>query len=163
MSIPKMSTDLVIFFYYFSLLLSLILKMCEITLKINDQPKVPICFSNISACKYHLKMVQCSKRTFGCQDSKDTVPNNGIFLFFGKIKQKPWCNILKCLKKITPWYLPDFFQKSEASMVGVCVIWDLTSKSPFWALKHFWGIFGGCNIWKTFGQSLIFNVNFVIL
>ena len=83
MSIPKMSTDLVIFFYYFSLLLSLILKMCEITLKINDQPKVPICFSNISACKYHLKMVQCSKRTFGCQDSKDTVPNNGIFLFFG--------------------------------------------------------------------------------
>ena len=42
-----------------------------------------------------------------------------------------------------------FLHKSEASMVGVCLNWDLTSKGPFWALNHFLGIFGGWDIWKT--------------
>ena len=31
------------------------------------------------------------------------------FLFiFGKNKQTPWCNLLKCFKKIASWFLPDF-------------------------------------------------------
>ena len=34
-----------------------------------------------------------------------------------------------------------FLHKSEVSMVGVCLIWDLTSKGPFWVLNHFWVIF----------------------
>ena len=41
-----------------------------------------------------------------------------------------------------------FLQKSEASMVGVCFIWDLISKGPFWVLNHFLGIFGGEDFWK---------------
>ena len=46
-----------------------------------------------------------------------------------------------------------FLQKLEASMIGVCLICDLTSKGPFWVLNHFWGIFAGWDIWKT-------NLNF---
>ena len=41
-----------------------------------------------------------------------------------------------------------FLQNSEASMVGFCLIWDLTSKSSFSVLNHFWGIFAGRDIWK---------------
>ena len=42
-----------------------------------------------------------------------------------------------------------FLQKSEASMVGVNLIWNLTLKGSFWVLNHFWGIFSGLDIWKT--------------
>ena len=41
---------------------------------------------------------------------------------------------------VSAWFL----LKSEASMVGVCLIWDLTSEGSFWALKYFlrdiWGL-----------------------
>ena len=64
------------------------------TLKINDWPKVQNCFWNISARKYPSKMVQYSKRTFGCQFSNETDPNYGGFLFF----EKKTVNIMQCFK-----------------------------------------------------------------
>ena len=78
-------------------------------------------------------------------------PRQWFWFIFEKNKQTPWCNFLKCFKKIASWFFAWFLHKSEASksMVGVCLIWGLTPKGPFWALKHFWGIFGAYNIWKT--------------
>ena len=80
-----------------------------------------------------------------------------------------------------------FLQKLEASMVGVSLIWNVAPRGSFWVLNHFLGIFPGRDICKkklqypipvhswyfwaeifekqlrTFGQSLIFNVNLQIL
>ena len=56
-------------------------------IKIIDWQKVQSCFPNISALKYPSKMVQYSKRTFGCQVSNETDPNNGNFLFFEKLNR----------------------------------------------------------------------------
>ena len=98
------------------------------TLKINDWSKLQNCFWNISARKYPSKMVQYSKRTFGCQFSNETDPNHGSFLFLEKLNRFP--------------------QISE-SMDEVYLIWTLTLKGSFWVLNHFWGIFSGRDIWKT--------------
>ena len=116
------------------------------TLKINDWPKVQNCFWNISARKYPSKMVQYSKRTFGCQFSNETDPNHGGFLFFEKKKTVTIMQCFKVFLKDCTVVFACSFQKSEPSMVRVCLIWNLISKGPFWVLNHFWGIFAGRDI-----------------
>ena len=37
---------------------------------------------------------------------------------FGKIKLKPWCKLLKCFKKIAPWFLPDFSRNQKPPWLG---------------------------------------------
>ena len=125
--------------------------LTKLTLKINDWPKVWCCFSNIAAPKYPSKMFQCSKQTFGCQVSNETDPNHGetmmqfVLKHFKRLHHGVCLFFSKNCIMVIAWFL----FKSEAFMVGVCLIWDLTYKGPFWALKHFWGIFTGCDIWKT--------------
>ena len=116
-------------------------------MKINDWPKVRCCFSNITAPKYHSKMVQCSKRTFGCQVSNETDPNHGDFWFMEKSGKNHDAIFLKHFKRLHHGFCL-FFQKWKAPRVGVSLIWNLTSKGSFWVLNHFLGIFGGWNILK---------------
>ena len=84
-----------------------------------------------------------------------------LFLF-GKITQKPWCNLKKYFKKIAPWFLPDFSRNQRPPWLG-------SVSFETWHIKvrfEYWTIFEGYlraeifekQIW-TFGQSLIFNVN----
>ena len=76
-------------------------------------------------------------------------PTMGAFYFW----RKKTVTIMQCfkvfLKDCTVVFACFFPQKSEPSMVRVCLIWDLISKGPFWVLNHFWGIFAGRDISKT--------------
>ena len=122
-------------------------------MKINHWPEVQSCFSNISAHKYPSKMVQYSKRTFGCQVFKWDWPQTMWAFNFLKNQTETMVQPLKVFLKGCIMDFAWFLQKLEASMAGVCLIWDLTSKGPFWVLNHFWGIFASWDIWKT---TLIF-------
>ena len=83
-----------------------------------------------------------------------------LFIFW-KIKQKPWCNLLMCFKKIAPWFLPDCSRNQKPQWSG-CVSFET------WYPKvrfEYWTIFEGylrARIFKNqfwfFIQSLIFNV-----
>ena len=80
---------------------------------------------------------------------------------FGKIKQKPWCNRLKCFKKIAPWFLPDCSRNLKPQWSG-CVsfeTWYPKVRFEYWTIfeGYFWAeIFQ--KQFLTFDQSLIFNV-----
>ena len=123
-------------FHYFSFSLPLILKIYEITLKTNDRQKVQSWFSNISARKYPSKMVQYSIWTFICQVSNETDPNHGGFWFLEKSGKNHGAIFLKHFKRLHHGVSLSF-QKIKS------LIWNLTSKGPFWVLNHFWGIFAG--------------------
>ena len=84
-------------------------------------------------------------------------PTMGAFYFL----RKKTVTIMQCFKV----FLKDFtvvfacfFKKSEPSMVGVSLIWKLTSKGSFWVLNHFWGIFSGRDIWKTILDFRTINI-----
>ena len=57
------------------------MKINENTLKINNWQKIEYRFLNISAHKNLSKMVQYSKRTYGCHFSYETGPNYISFSF----------------------------------------------------------------------------------
>ena len=59
------------------------------------------CFSNISAHIHPSTMVQYSKRTFGCQVSNETDPNNGGFWFFEKSGKNHGAIFINTLKVST--------------------------------------------------------------
>ena len=112
------------------------------------------------------KMVQYSKRTFGCQVSNETDPNHGFCLFLKKNKQTPLCNLLKCFKKIASWILPDFSINQKPPWLGSVSFETWHPKVRFEHWNIFEGYLGAAIFEKqhrTFGQSLIFNVNFVNL
>ena len=143
--------------------MSLILKIYENTLKINDWPKFQNCFWNILARKYHSKMVQYSKRTFGCQVSNETDPNHGGFLFL----EKKTVTIMQCfkvfLKDYTVVFACFFSRNQNRPWLGSVSFENWHPKVRF----EYWTIFEGYfraeifqkQFW-TFGQSLIFNVFF---
>ena len=89
------------------------------------------------------------------------------FLFiFGKNKQTPWCNLLKCFKKIASWFLPDFSLNQKPPWLGSVSFETWHPKVRFEHWNIFEGYLGAAIFEKqhrTFGQSLIFNVNFVNL
>ena len=94
------------------------------------------------------KWFSTQKEPFDVRFQMRLTPTKGAFYF--------WKNLTKTMVQSFKVFLKDytmgfawFLHKLEAFMAGVCLIWDLTSKGPFWALNHFWGIFGGGNIWKT--------------
>ena len=57
------------------------MKVFENIFKINNWPKIEYCFLNISAHKNLSKIVQYSKRTYGCHFSYETGPNYINFSF----------------------------------------------------------------------------------
>ena len=97
------------------------LNIHKFTLKINDWPKVQICFSNISARKYPSKMVQYSKRTFRCQVSNESDPNYGSFLFLKKSNRNHGAIILKQFKGLHRCF---------------CLIFPKTKGSHSWVHSH---------------------------
>ena len=99
---------------------------------------------NILARKYPSKMVQYSKPTFGYQVSNETYSDNLGFWFREQSGKNHGAIFLKHFKS-----LHHCFQKQKAPIVGFTLIWNLTSKGPFWVLNHFWGIFSGRDIWET--------------
>ena len=64
------------------------LKIIENTLKINNWQKIEYRFLNISAHKNISKMVQYSKRTYGCHFSYETDPNNFWEIFVRLVIQE---------------------------------------------------------------------------
>ena len=113
---------------------SSVLKMCENTLNINDWPKVQTHFSanipkNGSTLKTDIWM-----SGFKC----DWLQPWELFIF-GKIKQKPWCNLLKCFKKIAPWFLPDFSRNQKPPWLGSVSFYTWHPKVRF----------ASRDIWKT--------------
>ena len=136
-------------------------------------------------------MVQCSKQTFVCQVSNETDPNHEGFRFieksgknhdtvflklkqiapwflfiFWQNKQTPWCNLLKGFKKIASWVLPDISLNQKPPWFGSVSFETKHQKVCFEHWHIFEGYLGAAIFGKqrwTFGQSLIFNVNFVNL
>ena len=104
--------------------------MCEFILKIYNSPKVQSPFPNILARKYTSKRFQMR-----------LIPTMEAFYFWKNLAE----TMVQIIKVVFVWFL----HKSEAYMVVVCLIWDLTSKSKFWALNQFWGIYGGLDGLKT--------------
>ena len=89
----------------------------------------------------------------------------GLFIF-GEKKTVTIMQSFKVFLKDCTVVFACFFQKSEPSMVRVCLIWDLISKGPFWVLNHFWGIFLGRDIWKAtlnFWSMINFQCIFIYL
>ena len=84
----------------------------------------------------------------------------GAFIF-GKIKQNPLCNVLKCFKKIGPWLSHVFSRNQNPLWLGY-VSFETWHPNVYF---EYWIIFKGYlraevfeTQYLTFGQSLIFNV-----
>ena len=74
-------------------------------------------------------------------------PTMGAFYFLRNLTEtmvQSFNVFSKDCSMVFAWLLTKF----EASMVGVCLIWNLISKGPFWVLNFFWGIFAGQDIQK---------------
>ena len=119
--------------------MSLILKIYENTLKLNDWPNVQNCFWNISARKYPSKMVQYSKRTFGCQVSNETDPNHECFLFLEKKKTVTIMQSFKVFLKDCTVVLPVFSRNQKRPWLGLVSFETWYSKVRF----EYWTIFEG--------------------
>ena len=100
-----------------------------------------------------LKIGSVLKRDLQMSGFKWDRPQPWKLLISGEIWQKTRCNLFYNTLKACTMVFARVLQKSEASVVGVCLIWDLLSKDPFWVLNHFWGIFSRWDIWKP---TLIF-------
>ena len=124
--------------------------------------KFDVVFFNIAAPKYPSKMFQCSKRTFGCQVSNETDPNNGGFWFKEKSDKKPWCNLFKTLLEIAPWCLFIFSKNKQKPRLGSVSFetWHPKVGFEYWTIfeGYLWAEIFEKEIWP-FGQSLIFNVD----
>ena len=100
-------------FHYFSCFLILNSKIYKNTLKINDwQKKSELVFKYLGP-KISLKNGSVLKTNLIMSHFKWDWPQPWELFIFGKIKQKPRCNLLKCLKKIAPWFLPDFSRNQK--------------------------------------------------
>ena len=132
------------------------------TLKIIDWPKLQNCFWNISARKYPSKMVQYSKRTFGCQFSNETDPNHGGFLFFEK---KKTVTIMQCfkvfLKDCTAVFACFFFRNQNRQWLGSISFenWHPKVRFEYWTISegYFWAEIFEKQLW-TSGKWFILNV-----
>ena len=89
-------------------------------MKINKLPKVQFCFLNISACKNLSKMVQYSKRTYGCNFPYETDPNLCEFFFWGEIRQNLGAIGHKTLEPILRGFGKLIYSRKKTKFLLIC-------------------------------------------
>ena len=82
-------------------------------------------------------------------------------LISGEIRQTPWWNFLKQFKRLWSGFCLILPIIEKPTWFGFSLIWNRTSKEPFWVLKHFWGIFVGWDTWKIILNFWIINFQFI--